>query len=83
MKSKNYKTISGIWSTFLIFILLALGITGCEVLGPRAIKGGRTDYNSAINKTDVEQLLLNIVLSLKAGGVPSKGPILTVPVGGP
>jgi hypothetical protein len=38
-----------------------LSITGCETLGPKAIKAGRTDYNSAINKTDVEQLLLNIV----------------------
>jgi hypothetical protein len=38
-----------------------LSIAGCEVLGPQAIKQGRTNYNSAINKTDVEQLLLNVV----------------------
>jgi hypothetical protein len=61
MKSKYYQYFSGTWPTFLTFILLALSIAGCETLGPKAIKAGRTDYNSAINKTDVEQLLLNVV----------------------
>ena len=61
MKSKYYQYFSGTWPTILTFILLALSITGCETLGPKAINAGRTDYNSAINKTDVEQLLLNIV----------------------
>ena len=61
MKNKYYQYFSGTWPTILTFILLALSITGCETLGPKAINAGRTDYNSAINKTDVEQLLLNIV----------------------
>jgi hypothetical protein len=38
-----------------------LSIADCEALGPKSIRAGRTDYNSVINKTDVEQLLLNIV----------------------
>ena len=61
MKSKDVKLFFSSWQTILIFILLALIIAGCEVVGPRVIKGSRTEYNSAINKTDVEQLLLNIV----------------------
>jgi hypothetical protein len=61
MKSKYDQYFSGTWPTILTFILLALSIAGCETLGPKAIRAGRTDYNSAINKTDVEQLLLNIV----------------------
>ena len=61
MKSKKFKPFFGSWPTILAFTLLALILTGCETLGPKAIQAGRTDYNSAINKTDVEQLLLNIV----------------------
>jgi hypothetical protein len=61
MKPKNFKPFFGSWPTILVFILLTLIVTGCEVLGPRMIKGGRSDYNEAINKTDVAQLLLNIV----------------------
>ena len=38
-----------------------LMVTGCEFLGPAAVRAGRTDYNAAMKTTDVEQLLLNIV----------------------
>ena len=61
MKTKEFKPRPGTWPTILTFILLVFIIAGCEVLGPRSIKSGRSDYNEAINKTDVEQLLLNIV----------------------
>lgn len=40
---------------FLLFLF------GCEYIGPKAVKAGRSDYNKAIQTTDVEQLLLNIV----------------------
>jgi len=44
---------------WLIAALLGLG--GCVSIGPRSIEMGRTDYNNAIQQTDGEQLLLNIV----------------------
>ena len=34
---------------------------GCSVVGPRSISMGRADYNSAINRTENEQLLMAIV----------------------
>ena len=36
-------------------------VCGCEALGPRTLQSGRPDYNTAIQKTDVAQILLNIV----------------------
>jgi hypothetical protein len=42
--------------TWLVFTTV-----GCEFLGPRAVRAGRTEYNAAAKTTDVEQLLLNIV----------------------
>ncbi len=45
----------------LVTVFLLLCLAGCEYIGPKAVRGGRTDYNSAINATDLEQLLLNIV----------------------
>ena len=43
------------------FLCLALILSACEMIGPRALRAGRTDYNAAMKSTDVEQLLLNIV----------------------
>ena len=40
---------------------LTLSLTSCEVLGPKALRNGRGDYNDAIKSTEVEQFLLNIV----------------------
>lgn len=40
---------------------LLLSLAGCEFIGPKAVRSGRTDYNAAIKQTDIEQLLLNIV----------------------
>jgi len=45
----------------LIAGVILLCLSGCEYIGPKAVRGGRTDYNAAINATDLEQLLLNIV----------------------
>ena len=42
-------------------VFLLLVVAGCESLGPQALRGGRNDYNSAINQTDVEEFLLNVV----------------------
>ena len=49
-----------------------------------AVAYGDYWYYIAYDDVDSRETLtmLNIVLSLKAGGVPSKGPVLTVPVGG-
>ncbi|MHC5113327.1 MAG: hypothetical protein ACYTGP_02720 [Planctomycetota bacterium] len=41
-------------------LLLAV-LAGCNIAGPRAIREGRDDYNSAIQQTNNEQFLLNIV----------------------
>lgn len=48
-------------SVLLIAGSLLSSLLGCEYIGPRAVQAGRTDYNTAIKATDVEQLLLNIV----------------------
>jgi hypothetical protein len=42
-------------------LCLALILSACEAVGPRALRAGRTDYNAAMKSTDAEQLLLNIV----------------------
>ncbi len=36
-------------------------LSGCNIAGPRAIRAGRVSYNAAIQQTNKEQLLLNIV----------------------
>ncbi len=43
----------------LLALLLALG--GCAHLGPGSIKGNRLDYNMAIQQTNDQELLLNLV----------------------
>lgn len=45
----------------LIAGCLLLCLSGCELIGPKAVRAGRTEYNAAIKLTDIEQLLLNIV----------------------
>ena len=49
-----------LWEAFPV-ALAALVTFGCEALGPRALRAGRNEYNRAIQQTDLEQLLLNIV----------------------
>jgi len=36
-------------------------VAGCSVTGPAKIKGGRRLYNVAVQETNKEQMLLNIV----------------------
>lgn len=42
-------------------ICLQLILAGCVTVGGTAMRMNRTDYNEAVNDTNVEQLLLNIV----------------------
>lgn len=35
--------------------------TGCEAVGPAVLRSGRPSYNTAIQRTDIAQILLNIV----------------------
>jgi hypothetical protein len=44
-----------------VLIVAQLGLTACTQFGARAIQGSRTDYNIALQRTDDEQLLLNLV----------------------
>ena len=46
---------------FLLLTLLALGSIGCLNYGPISLKSERSKYNLAIQKTNDEQLLLNLV----------------------
>ena len=46
---------------FLLVVLLALGPIGCLNYGPISLKSERSKYNLAIQKTNDEQLLLNLV----------------------
>ena len=41
-------------------LLLCLLVTGCS-LGPRQLKGNRLGYNTSIQKSDNQELLLNLV----------------------
>ena len=42
-------------------LLLALLLGGCTQVGPRALTQGRPLYNEAVQRTEAQQLLLNIV----------------------
>ena len=44
-----------------LLTLLASFAAACHVTGPRSIKTGRDNYNVAIQQTNNEQLLLNLV----------------------
>ncbi len=41
--------------------VIALGLAGCAQLGPNYLAAGRPLYNEAVQQTDAQQLLLNIV----------------------
>jgi hypothetical protein len=38
-----------------------LTLSACEIMGPKALRNGRGDYNDAIKSTEVDQFLLNVV----------------------
>ncbi len=42
-------------------MVVVLGMGGCRATGPRTVKTGRGSYNVAIQQTNSEQLLLNLV----------------------
>jgi hypothetical protein len=46
---------------FLLIMLVAFGSIGCFHLGPASLKSERSKYNMSIQKTNDEQLLLNLV----------------------
>ena len=46
---------------FWVMAVLAVGAGGCNVAGPQAVRTGRVDYNIAVQQTNVEQMLLNLV----------------------
>jgi hypothetical protein len=54
---RRYRWISSLTTLGLILLTLS----GCAMVGPRAISAGRAHYNEAINKTEDEQMLLWIV----------------------
>lgn len=41
--------------------ILLLGLSGCAALGPDSLRGTRLDYNLAIQETNDQELLLNLV----------------------
>lgn len=45
----------------LFLISVCLAVVGCTQLGPELMKAGRNDYNIALQKTEDEELLLNVV----------------------
>lgn len=49
---------AGAW---LMAIALATGLSGCVQVGPRILSDGRPLYNVAVQETESQQLLLNIV----------------------
>jgi hypothetical protein len=45
----------------MILALASLALSGCMSIGPRGLKLSRNEFNDAIQSTDAEELLLNIV----------------------
>ena len=52
-----------------VSVALATALAGCNVVGPTSVRTGRGDYNIAVQQTNAEQLLLNLV-RLKYRDVP-------------
>ena len=48
-------------SRTLFLATACLAVSGCTQLGPGLVKAGRSDYNIAIQKTEDEEVLLNVV----------------------
>lgn len=46
---------------FLSVVAVAVSLTACNAVGPRALRYSRGSYNVAIQQTNSEQLLLNLV----------------------
>lgn len=44
-----------------LLLAAGVGLTACGSLGPHAIRANRTDYNIALQQTEDQQLLLNVV----------------------
>jgi hypothetical protein len=42
-------------------LALSLALTACQTVGPQSMKYGRGQYNQTVQRTDAEQLLLNLV----------------------
>ena len=61
MKIATFTAMRERWGIPLTLSVLILSLTACEALGPTALRAGRNEYNSAINTTDVQEFLLNIV----------------------
>ncbi|MDD5476414.1 MAG: hypothetical protein PHU03_07890, partial [Syntrophales bacterium] len=47
-------------STILFSVLLMFILSGCS-LGPRNLQGNRLDYNTTLQKSNNEELVLNLV----------------------
>ena len=45
----------------LVLLVLSAPLAGCHFVGPKAVRSGRRDYNMAVQQTNNEQLLLNLV----------------------
>ncbi len=48
-------------SPSLLLVAAGMALSGCTSIGPRGLELSRTAFNTAIQQTDSEQLLLNIV----------------------
>jgi hypothetical protein len=42
-------------------VCLSLLLAGCQTLGPATVRAGRAEYNKALQQTDAQQMLLNVV----------------------
>lgn len=45
----------------LLWLAIAVGLAGCQSLGPDAVRGQRLAYNLAVQQTNDQELLLNLV----------------------
>jgi len=59
--AQRQRRLHGRFPSVRVTILLLLALGGCSLVGPASIRHGRVHYNAAIQQTNSEQLLLNIV----------------------
>lgn len=53
-----------------LWLIVLLIFTGCQTLGPKAIRSGRPNYDFALQETNTQAMLLNII-RLRYNDVPS------------
>ena len=49
------------WGSWFLLSLVLVSVSACSYIGPSTVEGNRALYNTSIQQTDEEQMLLNLV----------------------